>query len=74
MYNYNINLYQFIYGVDIELNFNNTTSYDIKQWIPYRDGMNIYVTQINNYQFVVRLNLIYNDSIENKNILSQYFT
>ena len=72
LYNYNISLYQFIYGVDITLNFNNK-SYNIEHWIPYRDSLSIYVTNINNYQFVIRLNIIYTDSIDKKNILRDMF-
>ena len=70
IYNYNINLYEYIYGVDIKLNFNNS-SYDINQWIPYRDGMNIDITNFNYMKFIVLLNLQYNDTNDNKLILQQ---
>jgi curved DNA-binding protein CbpA len=76
IYSHDINLYQFIYGVDIELNFNNR-KYDIKQWIPYRDSMVIPVTDINQNNitmyFIVQLNLIYRDTISKRNILAESF-
>jgi DnaJ-class molecular chaperone len=72
VYNYYISLYQFIYGVDIVLNFNNK-SYDIKQWIPYRDGLSININNINCYMFVVRLNIKYTDSSDKKSILGDMF-
>jgi len=72
IYNYNISLYNFIYGVDIMIKFNNI-NYDIKQWIPYRDGMIINITMINNFNFIVKLQLKYDDTIDKKKILSEYF-
>lgn len=76
IYKYNINLYEFIYGIDLELNFNNI-KYDIKQWIPYRDSLIIPVTNVNRnnftFEFIVQLNLLYIDTIDKKNILGQYF-
>jgi curved DNA-binding protein CbpA len=68
VYDYPISLYQFMYGVDILLNFNNK-SYDIKNWIPYRDGLLINVSNINCYMFVVKLNINYIDTDDKKNIL-----
>lgn len=68
VYDYSISLYQFMYGVDILLNFNNK-SYDIQNWIPYRDGLLINVSNINCYMFVVKLNINYIDTDDKKNIL-----
>ena len=73
IYNKTISLYEFIYGVNIKINFNKI-DYDVKQWIPYRDGMLISMDYINNYVFVVQLNLNYIDTIDKKNILFEYFT
>jgi len=72
LYNYNISLYQFIYGVDITLNFNNK-NYNIEQWISYRDGLSIYVTNVNDYQFIIKLNIIYTDTDDKKQILNKMF-
>jgi curved DNA-binding protein CbpA len=72
IYNYDISLYNFIYGIDININFNNK-KYDIKQWIPYRDGMIINISSANNYNYIVKLQLKYNDNDENKRILSEHF-
>jgi curved DNA-binding protein CbpA len=57
--NVNINLFQYIYGISIP-------SYNIVNWIPYKDGTIINVKEINNYIYAIKLNTIYNDSIENK--------
>lgn len=71
IYNHNINLYQYIYGVDIKLNFNNIC-YDIKQWIPYRDNNIIDIIDINNISFKVLLNLQYTDSLDKQKLLQQF--
>ena len=70
-YNIYINLYQYIYGVDFKLNFNNT-QYDIKQWIPYRDGMTIDINSLSTLNFIVLLNLQYSDSSDKKKLLAQF--
>jgi curved DNA-binding protein CbpA len=61
-YNIDINLYQFIYGLDVE-------EYNIKNWIPYKDGNIINIMYINNYIFGLKVNVIYNDNINNRNAL-----
>jgi curved DNA-binding protein CbpA len=60
--NVNINLFQYIYGISIP-------TYNIDNWIPYKNGTIINVKEINNYIYAIKLNTIYNDSIENKEIL-----
>jgi curved DNA-binding protein CbpA len=60
--NLNINLFQYIYGISIP-------TYNIDNWIPYKNGTIINVKEINNYIYAIKLNTIYNDSIENKEIL-----
>ena len=72
IYNYDISLYHFIYGVDINIDFNKK-KYDIKQWIPYRDGMEICLEINNNYNYIIKLQLKYDDTIDNKKILSEHF-
>ncbi len=63
-YNIDINLYQFIYGLDVE-------EYNIKNWVPYKDGMTINIRYINNYILSVKVNIIYNNNEKNKEILQQ---
>ena len=58
-YNIDITLYQYIYGIDINL-------FKINNYIPYKDGNIINMKYINDYMFSIKLNIIYNDTIENK--------
>jgi curved DNA-binding protein CbpA len=58
-YNIDINLYQYIYGLDIN-NFN------LKNYIPYKEGNIINIKYIDKYLFSIKLNTIYNDNNENK--------
>lgn len=71
IYNININLYQYIYGLDIKLNFNNK-SYEVNSWIPYRDGITIDITDLHGINFLVLLNLQYTDSSDKRKLL-EYF-
>lgn len=60
--NVDINLYQYIYGIMIP-------SHNINNWIPYKDGIMINIKEINNYIYAIKLNIIYNDSLKNKQML-----
>ena len=71
-YNHSINLYEFIYGVDINIDIINI-NFDIKQWIPFRDGMSILLKTINNTDLILKMNLNYIDSIDKREILNEYF-
>ena len=73
-YEYPITLYQFIYGLNITLDFNILIkgNYNI-DWIPYRDGLLISIANVNNYIFIVRLNINYIDSEDKKIILYTQF-
>lgn len=71
-YNIDINLYQYIYGLDINNNntsidINNTTS--INNYIPYKEGNIINIRYIDKYLFCIKLNTIYNNNDENKEML-----
>lgn len=57
--NMNISLFQYIYGLKI----NNINI------IPYKDGNVINIKYINNYLYCIKLNIIYNHTIENKEML-----
>ena len=57
--NININLYEYIYGVNINL-------FKINNYIPHKEGNIINIKYINNYILSIKLNIIYNDTIENK--------
>jgi curved DNA-binding protein CbpA len=58
----NINLYQYIYGINIP-------EFKIMDWIPYKEGIIINIKYINNYIYAIKLNIIYNDTEDNKKIL-----
>ncbi len=61
-YNIDINLYQYIYGLDINI-------FNLKNYIPYKEGNIINIKYIDKYLFSVKLNTIYNDNNENKEML-----
>jgi curved DNA-binding protein CbpA len=65
--NININLYDYIYGISIP-------EFNIKNWITYKEGNIINIDYINNYIFAIKLNTIYNDNDENKEILKHFKT
>jgi len=85
-----MNLYQMIYGLDIFINFNNipliqqdnnnnnnNNNIDIKNWIPYRDGniidLSNYNYKILNYNLAIKLYLNYQNTDEKEEILKMYF-
>lgn len=63
-YNININLYEYIYGINIP-------KYNIVNWIPYKDGNIKQIKYIDNYIFAIKLNTIYCDTQDNMNLLKQ---
>lgn len=63
-YNVDINIYQYIYGIDIPL-------FNIINWIAYKDGNIIRVKNINEYILVIKLNTIYANTIDNKRKLEE---
>ena len=73
IYQQNINIYEMIYGLHINLNtglYNTKISY----WIPSRDGMLIDINTINikNYTLCIKLNLQYDDSLDKQNLILNY--
>jgi len=69
-YNYDINLFQYIYGIKMNINFINNQQIKIDNFIPYRDG---------NYYFIndnisIYFNLVYNHTEDKKILLYQNFT
>ena len=73
-YDYPITLYQFIYGLNITLDFNILIKGNYNMdWLAFRDGLLISIANINNYIFIVRLNINYIDSEDKKNILYTQF-
>ena len=74
IYDYPITLYQFIYGLNITLDFNILikANYSI-DWIPYRDGLIITISNVNDYIFIIKLNINYIDSEDKQNILYTQF-
>jgi DnaJ-class molecular chaperone len=73
IYQQNINLYEMIYGLTINLN-TGIENINISNWNPSRDGLliNINNITIKNYTLCIKLNLIYNDTEEKKNIIINY--
>lgn len=61
-YMIDINLYEFIYGVNIK-------EFNITNWIPYKDGTIININYINEYIFCIKLNILYNDTPDNMKLL-----
>ena len=69
VYNYPINLYQFIYGVKLKFNFLDN-NINVNNFIPYRDGTILNTDiKLNNFDFKVRFELYYDDNDTNKKIL-----
>lgn len=60
-YNIDINLYQYIYGLNIKYE-----KYVFNNYIPYQEGNIINLKYINKYLLSIKLNTIYNDNEENK--------
>ena len=69
IYDYNISVYQLIYGLDINLNVGKNIEY--KNWVPSRDGILINVDKITikNNDFVIKLTLNYEHSFDKELIL-----
>lgn len=67
-----ISLYEYVYGVKINYNFGNMEiCYD--NWIPSRDGNDLYIKKIGDYNVMIKFILNYNDTTENKEILKNHF-
>ena len=71
-YNININLYQYINGLDIP-------KFNICNWIPYKDGSIIHIKYINisinnykDYILAIKLNTIYNNTNDNMELLKKF--
>lgn len=61
-YNININLYEFIYGINIP-------EFNITNWLPHQEGIIINIKYVNKYIYAIKLNIIYIDNNNNKEIL-----
>ena len=77
IYQYHISLYQMIYGLDLEFQLD-TKTFTYKNWIPYRDGFIIELSDTfksNNIidNFEIQLILEYNHDDDRKQILQEYF-
>lgn len=73
-YEYQLTLYQMVYGLDINLNFGNNKLV-FSNWVPSRDGFFINVDQIKikNHYFGIKLLLNYEDSEEKEELLRTFF-
>jgi DnaJ-class molecular chaperone len=63
--NIDINLYQYIYGVNLE-------KFKIKNYIPYKEGNIINLKYVDKYMLQIKLNVIYIDNNSNKEILENF--
>jgi curved DNA-binding protein CbpA len=70
-----INLYELIYGVDINILIDKNKNILIKKWVPSRDGYLIDISNQNiiNNKLFIKLLLNYEHSINKENILKKYF-
>lgn len=73
IYQQNINLYEMIYGLNINLN-TGTETINISFWIPSRDGFFIDINniKIKNYTLGIKLNFQYEDSNEKQMLILNY--
>ena len=68
-YNIDINLYQYIYGLNIKYE-----KYIFDNYIPYKEGNIINLKYIDKYLLSIKLNTIYNHNDENKKNLLKIIT
>jgi hypothetical protein len=74
LYLHKISLYQFIYGLDFEIEINNK-KYSYNNWIPNRDGMIINLDEnINNNNIGIKFIINYNHTDEKLDLLKNYFS
>ena len=71
IYQQNINIYEMIYGLNINLN-TGMNSINISYWIPSRDGFFIDINKIKNYTFGIKLNLQYETNSEKELVILNY--
>jgi len=71
IYNYNMSVYELLYGISIKLEIGNDHNIDISNWIPYRDGFLIEIKQfeLKNYLFAIKLELNYEHNSEKELII-----
>ena len=65
-YNIDINLYQYIYGINKLKTIYQT---NLNNYIPYKEGNIINIKYIDSYMLSIKLNVIFNDNEKNKEIL-----
>lgn len=70
----NINLFEFIYGLNIEINLDNDNIFIYNNWVSLNNGLVINIITNNNIIVKIQLLLKYNDTIENYNIIKKYFS
>jgi len=75
LYDYPINLYEMVYGLDIILDLDNESKIEYKNFVPSRDGFFINVDKLNikNQLFGIKLSLDYEHDENKEEILKEYF-
>jgi curved DNA-binding protein CbpA len=73
IYQKNINLYELIYGLDIDFN-SGIIKINLPNWLPTRDGLFIETNhiKIKNYNFAIKLNFIYEDNEYKQTLIKNY--
>ncbi len=77
LFNYNISLYQYIYGLDLNINLSNN-DLSFKNWIPNRDGnmilLNDKIKLNNEYKIGIKFNVEYIHNEKLHHLLSENFS
>ena len=72
IYNHSISLYEYIYGTNIIFQIGNN-NIEYKDWVASREGNIIFINNISNINFAIKINLNYIDDTQKKEILKKYF-
>jgi hypothetical protein len=72
-----MNLYEMVYGLDINLELGDNQKIYLTNWVPSRDGflidLNNLISNINNLNIAIKLYLSYDDTLEKRELLKSYF-
>jgi hypothetical protein len=76
-----MSLYDMIYGLDINIDLDETKQINIQKWVPSRDGYLVEVSNRNiqdlklmNHNLTIKLVLNYESTDEKEQMLKQYFS
>lgn len=72
IYNKEITLYEYVHGLDINIEINRK-KYIYTNWKSIREGTIIHLDKVGEINFIIKLNVKYNESPQNNIILKEYF-